>query len=288
MNTICKDLKIGFIGAGKVGFTFGKFLSERNIRVTGYYSRHAESAKEAANFTGTKCFEKIEELVVNCDAIFLTVPDGVITTVFQSIKDLDISGKFICHMSGALSSKEAFPLIEETGATGYSIHPLFPISSKYESYKELSDAFFCLEGDESGINIFKELLERFSIKTRIISCENKIKYHAACAVASNLICGIVSQSINMLIQCGFSEDEALVAISPLMKSNMQHIIEDGPVKALTGPIERNDVNTVKKHLTCFDSNDIKVYKSVSKAVLECAKLKNPNNDYEILESILSM
>ena len=41
-------MKTGFIGAGKVGFTLGKFFAENNIQVTGYYSRRRESAKEAA------------------------------------------------------------------------------------------------------------------------------------------------------------------------------------------------------------------------------------------------
>ena len=49
-------MKTGFIGAGKVGFTLGKFFAENNIQVTGYYSRRRESAKEAAAFTGTTVY----------------------------------------------------------------------------------------------------------------------------------------------------------------------------------------------------------------------------------------
>ena len=43
-----KDLKIGFIGAGKVGFSLGKLFCENGIHVTGYYNWHVEAAKEAA------------------------------------------------------------------------------------------------------------------------------------------------------------------------------------------------------------------------------------------------
>lgn len=41
-----------------------------------------------------------------------------------------------------MSSREAFAGIEETGAYGYSIHPLFAVSDKYEAYRELTDVFY--------------------------------------------------------------------------------------------------------------------------------------------------
>ena len=44
-------MRIGFIGAGKVGFTLGKYFREHGIEVTGYYSRSIQSASEAAEFT---------------------------------------------------------------------------------------------------------------------------------------------------------------------------------------------------------------------------------------------
>lgn len=56
-------MKVGFIGAGKVGFSLGRFLSEHEIQVTGYYSRHRESAKQAAEFTDSKCYEEMELLL---------------------------------------------------------------------------------------------------------------------------------------------------------------------------------------------------------------------------------
>ena len=44
------SIKIGFIGAGKVGFSLGKYLKVNKITVTGYYSRNEDSSKESFNF----------------------------------------------------------------------------------------------------------------------------------------------------------------------------------------------------------------------------------------------
>ena len=68
-------MRIGFIGAGKVGFTLGKYLEQKlnkeeiqknlpeTVAVSGYYSRQVESAKEAAAFTNTEAFDDLKKIV---------------------------------------------------------------------------------------------------------------------------------------------------------------------------------------------------------------------------------
>lgn len=133
-------MKIGFIGAGKVGVSLGKYLTERGVRVVGYYSRTYQSALEAAKFTNTRAYDKISFLVEDSDAIFLAVPDRMISVVWEQLKLLPIENKIISHFSGSLSSA-VFSDISRYHAYGYSIHPLFAINDKYNSYKELSQAF---------------------------------------------------------------------------------------------------------------------------------------------------
>ena len=41
-------MKVGFIGAGKVGFSLGKYFKTHGVSVVGYYSKTPESAKSAA------------------------------------------------------------------------------------------------------------------------------------------------------------------------------------------------------------------------------------------------
>ncbi|MCL2835736.1 MAG: NAD(P)-binding domain-containing protein, partial [Defluviitaleaceae bacterium] len=147
-------MKIGFIGAGKVGFTLGKYLRDRGADVTGYYSRNPGSAKEAAIFTGTRCFGSLEIILSENDILFLTVPDTAIKPIWDSLKKMPVHGKIICHCSGALSSG-VFNGIEERQAFGYSIHPFSAISSKLTSYKTISNAFFTLEGSEKHLHDLK-------------------------------------------------------------------------------------------------------------------------------------
>ena len=280
-------MKIGFIGAGKVGFSLGKFFTQGGIPVTGYYSRHRDSAKEAAIFTGTKQYDELEGFVSDSDALFLTVPDGEITSVYQEVRKFHILGKIICHCSGVMTAGEAFPAISQTGAYAYSIHPLFPFSSKYETYRELPGAFFCLEGDGPHIDAFRDMFQRLGISIHVLSGDQKVKYHAACAISSNLVCALVQESLELLGECGFPKELALKALTPLIQSNITHILNDGPMEALTGPVERGDVSTVKKHLDCFNRDEEReLYRVVSKKLAELAVCKNPDRDYSVLNELL--
>ena len=36
-------MQIGFIGAGKVGFSLGRYFAENGLTVSGYYSRDSQS-----------------------------------------------------------------------------------------------------------------------------------------------------------------------------------------------------------------------------------------------------
>ena len=250
-------MKIGFIGAGKVGFSLGKFFTQGGIRLTGFYSWRPESAREAASFTGAKAYESL------------------------------IPGKMICHCSGSMTVAEAFPGISQTGAYGYSIHPLFPVSNRLTSYRELPGAFFCLEGNGPHLSMWQELLESLGASAQIISGESKVRYHAACAISSNLVCGLVQESLDLLETCGFSRETALRAITPLLRSNLEHIIESDPVSALTGPVERCDVRTVEKHLACFPNQEERdLYSAVSRKLVELASLKHPERDYQSLKNVL--
>ena len=278
-------IKFGFIGAGKVGFSLGKYLKENNIDISGYYSKSQHSSKEAAIFTNTRQYNNLEDLIKNSDAIFITTPDNQIADVWNEIKKLPIKEKLICHCSGSISS-EVFSNINNHGAYGYSIHPMFAISDKYNSYKNLSQAFITIEGHEKYIENLRILFLHLGNDVAIIKKENKILYHAASVTVSNLVLGLINNSINYLEECGFTQEMAIKALYPLIENNLRNVKERGAVNSLTGPIERGDLSTVINHLNVIPEEDKELYRLLSKNILKIAKIKNQDRDYKNLEEYL--
>lgn len=278
-------MKVGFVGAGKVGFTLGKYMTEHNVCVSGYYSRSRGSAGQAADFTKTKCYETLEELAASSDAVFLTVPDGAIEDVWNSLKQYSLKGKCICHCSGAMNSA-VFSGIDQMGAFGYSIHPLFAIHSRLQSYREISQAYFTIEGAQEYLLYWKSFFESLGNPVRVIQADQKILYHSAAVFASNLVTGLFESGIHLLMECGFDRQSGEEALRALFLNNCRSVAEAGPVEALTGPVERADLETIRKHLEVLSGNEREIYIRLSKVLTGIAKQKHPERSYAELSQLL--
>lgn len=277
-------MKIGFIGAGKVGFSLGKYFSLNKLNVVGIYSRNKLSAIEASEFIGIKQYETIDEIVNDSDIIFLTVSDTAVLEVWNYIKNLPINNKIICHCSGALSSN-IFDGINDLKAYGYSLHPLLSISNKLFSYTLLKDACFTLEGSIKKLDFMQTMIEQIGNKTYIIPTEKKVLYHCAAVFSSNFMVALAQIGLDLLKDCGFDEESSSI-IFPLMTANVQNIVSQGTTKALTGPVERCDIGTITSHLSKLSGEEKELYRLLSKKLIAISKVKNPHINYKNLESIM--
>lgn len=278
-------MRIGFVGAGKVGVTLGRYFTEHHTDVSGYYSRNSFTARQASEFTHTRYYETLEDIAASSDALFLTVPDGAIEEVWNSLKRYSLTGKLICHCSGAMSSA-VFSGISRMGAFGYSIHPLFAISSKQNSYKEISQAYFTIEGDGAYLDFWKSFFEKLGNPVRVIRPEDKVLYHSAAVFVSNLVTGLYEAGVVLLMSCGFDRKSAEAALAPLFVNNARGVAQNGTAAALTGPVERADVMTVREHLEALPEEEREIYLRISAKLLEIARRKDPERDYGELSQIL--
>jgi predicted short-subunit dehydrogenase-like oxidoreductase (DUF2520 family) len=278
---------IGFIGGGKVGFSLGKYFSIKGITLSGYYSKSYTDAKEASEFTNSKAYKNINELVKDSSIIFITTPDDSIHEVLQNLSTLNLTNKIICHTSGSLTSS-IFSNINNSDAFAYSVHPIFPFSDKYNSYKNLQSAYFSIEGPESHIHELKDFIQSLGNNAFIINKEDKSLYHLSSVTVSNLVLSLINTGCSYLSQCGLSEDDALQALLPLIQNNIDNIKAKGFVSSLTGPIERNDLGTVKHHIAAIPKGDAPLYKNLSLKLLHLSEKKHKDKDYKKLKEYLEL
>ncbi len=278
-------MKIGFIGAGKAGFSLGKYLTERGVHVTGYYSRSPQSSQEAAEFTGTGQYRDLGSLADDSDVLFLAVPDGAIASVWDEVRQLPIQNKKIIHCSGSVSSA-VFCGIDAIPAFGYSVHPLLAFHDRTTSWRELHQAVFTIEGSAEHLEEVRALFTRCGNHVEVIASEEKTRYHAAAVMASNLMVGLAAVSERMLCDCGFSPESAHAALAPLIVENAQNIAACGPREALTGPVERDDIGTVRAHRNVLSGREEEIYRLLSEELVTLARERHPDRDYTPLEEEL--
>lgn len=282
-------MNIGIIGAGKVGVSVGRYLKDNNIQISGFYDIDSDNAAFAAQFTQTDCFSDLEELVKVSDTLFITTPDNVIGSVWDCIKNnMSVQNKIVCHFSGALSS-DVFTDSQSTGAGVCSVHPMLAFSDKLTSYRIPANTFFAIEGEETAVSAVKSLFESLGNTVCRIDKSKKSLYHTAASVLSNEIIALLDMGYSLLEQCGFSRDDAVGATKNLVSGNVKSVLENGCVNALTGPVERNDLQTVKKHVESLEGGDRQIYILLAKRLVKLAKEKNEDRDYgemsEFLDSL---
>lgn len=291
--------KIGFIGAGKVGHSLGKYLTETfksndNFAISGYYSKSVDSAESASKFTDSTQYDSINNLIENSDIIFITVPDGVISSIWDEIiKKYSVNpfaeSKIFCHCSGSLTSN-VFDGAKAINAYSCSLHPMYAVADKFNTYKELSNAYFTFEGNEQAHESMSDFLSAIPNNIGIIDASKKTLYHAACVFFSNLVVGISKNGEDILRDCGLDEEFAQNAWRALFLDNAKHVSEKGPDLALTGPAERGDENTIRAHITELQEMDNKnmldTYCLLTKSVVQIAKKRHPERDYSAIEKLL--
>ncbi len=279
-------MKIGIIGAGRVGCSIGKYLRTKDMELAGYYDVDSAAAKEAAEFTRTESFDSLKQLADQSQIIFITTPDSFIIPVWEQLKELSLRNQIICHCSGALSS-DSFSGRESMSVSCCSIHPMLPFSNKFSSYQQLEHAFFTVEGHPYAVEIITDLLTSYGNEVCQIDGKAKPKYHAAASILSNQVIAVLDMGYRLLKDCGFSREKAVAATAALVRQNIENVISQGCVHALTGPIERGDVSTVEKHLQVLNPEDAALYRMLGTRLLAIAEEKNPAQNYENMEHVLN-
>ena len=187
---------------------------------------------------------------------------------------------FYSRTKESAASSNVFSGIERTKACGCSIHPMYAFSDKETSWLQFQKAYLTMEGSEKAVAVMRSLFEGLGHTVYGLDSADKVKYHAAAVLASNAV-------VELLSECGFAEEESRKLLAPLITENVSSIVKNGCAKALTGPVERADVQTVKNHLAALQGSDEEaVYRSISKKLTALAKCRNPQRDYTALERIM--
>ncbi|MDY3118141.1 MAG: Rossmann-like and DUF2520 domain-containing protein [Peptoniphilus sp.] len=282
--------KVGIIGAGKVGVSLGNALfSAGPLQLGGYYSRSRKSAAYGAKRTNSACFETLEALIEASDVILIATPDDAIEGVWRQLLQLNISGKILGHTAGSLSSSLFFDRTTNDVFAG-SLHPLLAIADKETGYGAVRSAFFTLEGDDEAVAVFRECLDHHRIAYKVMTSSDKATYHLATSAISNLAVALAAMSFDLLKDVGFNEEEARAALRPLATENMEKIFDRGPACALTGPVERCDLSTVRRHLEALkkkgDAEEEALYRAGSMILTTIAEKKHEDRPYDDLRGLL--
>lgn len=263
-------ITINIIGCGKLGRTIAKlFVNKGNVRILGIVNSSLDSAKTAASYIGQgDAFSSISELPA-ADVYLISTNDGIIEKSCQNLIDIHKLKKdaVVMHCSGSLSSQ----VLHSAKLAGYriaSVHPVKSFANPDVCINSFDGTFCAFEGDEESLPLLKSLFEGIGGKLIRIDSDNKNQYHAAMVMANNYTVTLHYYATQNLMAAGIDATTAKLLISNMMTDAFNNLKTLEHSKALTGPIQRGDVATVKNHMLAIkDDCSLNIYSSLGLGTL---------------------
>ncbi len=276
------------IGAGKVGTTLGKALSEAGYNIKSLSCATLPEAVESRQIIGQgePSINNIHT-AQNGEILFISVPDDRIEDVVQELDSSDIfwQKKIIFHCSGLLPSDVLKPL-RTKGASTASFHPIQSFSNKNAASGIFQNTYFGLEGEEQAVITGREIASDLGGHSIQIRPEDKPIFHAAFSMTSNFFVVLLDSAVALLKTSGLSEEKAVQILRPLLEGTLKNIKEENNIRsALTGPVIRGDGQTVKAHLGAIKNfpGIEAIYRQLANRALEMAKEEKTLTDQKIKE-----
>lgn len=266
-------MKVGIIGTGAVGKSMAAYFLSKKVQMTGFYSKTPKHVRDTANAYNTIAFENMSQVIQNNDFVLVAVNDDAITEVVSEMEELQgmLNEKIIVHTSGVHASNILSPL-KQYGAKTLSLHPLQSFSDVESAQNRIPNTVFSIEGDVEESVV--EWLDLIGIQTFEIPSAYKANYHMGASIVSNFLVTVLDFGFMQFEKLGYDKTFAKKALMPLIDGTLENIKQNGTTEALTGPISRGDVQTVKKHLEALDETYMSLYLELAHQTLEIAKRKN--------------
>lgn len=259
--------KVGIIGAGNVGTGVGILLKRSGYPIVGVASRTPASAQRAASLLETMASLDSAEVAKRSEVVFITTNDQSIGKVAEQIAQAGgfSPGQTVIHMSGSLTSRVLQPA-RDCGAWAVSVHPLQSCANVQRTVANLPGSVFSIEGDKEAYPVAEEIVAALGGTFFYIDARTKPLYHAAACVASNYLVAIIDLTRQLVIRAGMPPEIGEKAFLPLINGTLNNVAQVGVPHALTGPISRGDIGTVREHLEVMDAEGLVKLASVYSAL----------------------
>ncbi len=246
---------VSVIGAGKVATTLSVMLYRQGCPFNSIISRTKRSASALARKVHAPVASvSLSDIDKQTAVVMIATSDNALQSVVSELSKQSINPQFIFHVSGTETSDILQPLAQR-GTKVFSLHPIqtFAQSLKLtQQIKLMKGVAYGFEGDSKALSFAKGLVKILDGRLLIIPKERKILYHCSCVVASNYTITLLS-AVEKLWK-SVTACNNFSALQPLIETSVTNALLHGPAKALTGPIIRDDVATVQKHIQQLSQN----------------------------------
>src|ERR1035438_2151310 len=269
------------IGAGKISNSLSPALIDAGYKIKSIISSKIKKAEELAVKLHIKDYsDTLESLKIKKGIFILAVPDNQIRITAEKISKLkmDFPNSLIIHLSGSndisLLNRVA---LKKAHTASFHVMQTFPSRRRRDIKKSFSAIETkSKEASDYLVNLSKDL----KLNPFLIDSRSKVIYHLAAVFASNFINAVLFQGQQLFEILGLNGYSFNDIFAPLYSSTIKNIKKTSPAAALSGPIERGDLDTIKKHIreikriSSVKPNILSSYISLSLLLIDASSVKS--------------
>ncbi len=240
-------LAVGVVSAGRVGSVLGAALSGAGHPVVGVSAVSRSSLRRAASLLPDAPVLPPDDVVRRSDLVLLAVPDDVLPDLVAGLAATRAfrAGQIVVHTSGARGTDVLEPAIA-VGVLPLALHPAMTFTGRAEDVARLAASCVGVTvADETGWSVGEALVLEMGAEPVRVPSQARPLYHAALAHGANHLATLVRDAVDALEHAGVVPAERL--LGPLLEAALDNTLRHGD-RALTGPVARGDLDTVRLHL----------------------------------------
>ncbi len=242
-----RHLRIGIIGAGRVGAVLGAALGAAGHRVTAASGVSAASLSRIDRLLPNARVSTPEQVPTDVDLVLIAVPDDALGPLVRGLAEAGAfrPGQVVGHTSGAHGLDVLAPA-SAVGAIVLALHPAMTFSGHRRDLDRLA------EGVSFGVTVptaqrplATRLVADLGGSVEWVEEHNRPLYHAALAHGANHLVTLTNEALDRLRDAGVLHPERV--LGPLLTAALENTLNQGDA-ALTGPVARGDAGTIARHL----------------------------------------
>jgi predicted short-subunit dehydrogenase-like oxidoreductase (DUF2520 family) len=273
---------LNIVGAGHVGPVLGRLFHQSGaFAVQAIVARSQASAQRAAAFVGAGEPADAMAGLRRADAVMLAVPDDQIAQVCGELAAQGwLHGVLVFHCSGAKSSAE-LQAARDAGAEVASVHPIRSFADREAVARDFAGTWCGIEGSALALARLAPALAAIGARTVGIDPAAKTVYHAAAVFASNYVVTVADAALRAYQAAGIPAEVARELARPLATEALANAFRLGPEAALSGPIARGDLATVRRQheaVAAWDAPSGALYAALAEATTDLARRKHSKHN----------
>ncbi|WP_182525558.1 Rossmann-like and DUF2520 domain-containing protein [Nocardioides dongkuii] len=247
-----RSSRIGVVGAGRVGAVLAAALRAAGHQVVAAAGESDASRGRIDALLPGVAHDKPTGVARASDVLLLTVPDDMLENVVTMLAASGAlrPGQYVVHTSG----RHGLAVLEPARAAGarvVALHPAMTFTGTAVDLDRLAGCVFGLTAGAGERAFAEALVADLGGRPMWVPEEMRTLYHAGLAHGANHLVTLVTEAMEMLTAAG--ADDSAGTLRPLLTAALDNALEHGDA-ALTGPIVRGDLGTVRAHLDDLAAN----------------------------------